>query len=168
MARMVFFLHFLLSPPSEQMLGIPWGPCDLESDHRHPGTPWEGPCCLLCWKSTSAAEDQGVGTGLGAGGVLLVGAEQQHLTVPWLCCTGLSSLSRRCTGPGNTARSTSKLSTFRLCPSAATGLGRAAEAPGEAQSRAGFPAAAGGTAGTESSSWQAQCQSFPLLLCWGR
>lgn len=94
-------------------------------------------------------------------GVLLVGAEQLPC---WLCCTGLNNLARRCPGPGNTPRSTSKLPTIRLCPSAATELGRAAEAQVSAQSSASFPAAVRGTAATRSGSFQAQCQGFLLLL----
>lgn len=157
---MVFFLHFLLRP-SEQLLDILWGPCDLAL-LGHLG---KAPAAFCSCKSTSVGADPGVGgTGLVAGrvlGVLLVGAEQLPR---WLCCTGLSNLTRRCTAPGNIPRSTSKLPTFRLCPSAATELGRAAEAQVSAQSSASFPAAVRGTAATRSSSFQAQCQGFPLLL----
>lgn len=159
-ARMVFLLHFfLLRPPSEQMLGVPWGPCDLESNCSHPGAPWQGPAASCSCESTSVGEDQGVGgTGLEARGVFWEG--QSGSTVG--CCalavlhwTEQAELEMH----WNTPKSTSK-----LCPPAATGVGRATEALGECSEPCQFPAAVTGTAGTESSSARAQCQSVLLLL----
>lgn len=125
-------------------------------------------------KSTSAGEDRGVGgNGLVVGGVLLGGAERQPPRCQqchWLLCpgcaaAGLSNLTRSCTGPENTPRSTSKLTTLRLCPSATTDLGTAAEPPGECSEQCQFPCSCQRNSWNRERLFSGSVPKFPAPSC---
>lgn len=100
-------------------------------------------------KSISAAEDQGVGIRLVAGGVFLVGAEWQHLS--GCCALVVLHWAEQSEQEMHWTREYCQEHFQAHHLQAVTRAGQQ-KPPVSAQSRAGFPAAVRGTAGKESGS----------------